>query len=92
MEAIIETANFRGDDADCLVAASLACPACLSGEVDWALAGEHGADARATCRCRSCDHRRTVFLLPDQALRLTLHDRRPLDPTPRPEHLDPALL
>ena len=93
MEAtLVETANFRADDADCLVAASLACPACLSSEVDWALERAHEDDARAVCRCRDCRHRRTLFLLPDQALRLALHADRPLDPTPRPEHYAPDLL
>jgi len=29
-----ETAAFRAHDQDCLVAASLACPVCLSGHVD----------------------------------------------------------
>ena len=92
MGTITETASFRGDDAECLVAASLACPACLSSAVDWALERAHEEDARAACRCRSCGHRRTVFLLPDQALRLALHRSRPLDPTPRPEHVGPVLL
>jgi uncharacterized UBP type Zn finger protein len=47
------TANFHGDDAECLVAASLACRACLSGEIEWRLeVTEH--DPRVHCRCRRC--------------------------------------
>lgn len=81
-----ETANFRGDDADSLVAASLACPACLSSSVSWRL--ERAAyDPSADCRCDRCGHRRTLHLSGDQALRLALHERRPLDPTPRPEEV-----
>ena len=81
-----ETASFREDDADSLVAASLACPACLSSAVTWTL--ERAAyEPFADCACRSCGHRRTLHLSPDQALRLALHEGRPLDPTPRPEEV-----
>jgi hypothetical protein len=81
-----QTANFRVDDADCLVAASLACPACLSSRVAWALEAED-YEPWARCRCRACGHRRTLHLSPEQALRLALHERRPLDPTPSPLEL-----
>lgn len=91
MEALCETANFRGDDVDCLVAASLACSACLSSDVAWSLVMEEHEGA-ARCSCRTCGRRRTVFLRGDQALRLALHERRPLDPTPRAGDADHALL
>ena len=83
MSPCSETAHFRLDDADCLVAASLACPACLSSTVTWTLDRE-GYEPSAECRCHRCGHRRTLHLSPEQALRLALHERRPLDPTPRP--------
>ena len=86
MSASCETAHFRVDDADCLVAASLACPACLSSSVSWSLVDDR-YEPSARCRCRACGHRRTLHLSPDQALRLALHERRPLDPTPRPLEL-----
>jgi hypothetical protein len=86
-----ETASFRVDDADCLVAASLACPACLSGTVSWRLE-DAVYEPAADCRCRHCGHARRVHLSPDQALRLALHERRPLDPTPRPLEVTRAFL
>lgn len=67
----VETAAFRGDDAECMVAAGLSCRRCLSGEVDWVLALEPW-DETARCRCRSCGHRREVSLTGEQALRLAL--------------------
>ena len=83
MSPSADTANFRVDDADSLVAASLACPACLSSAVSWQL--ERAVhEPSAHCSCRRCGHRRTLHLSPEQALRLALHERRPLDPTPRP--------
>ena len=86
MRASAATANFRVDDADSLVVASLACPACLSGAVAWRL--ERAAhDPSADCSCRRCGHRRTLHLSPEQALRLALHERRPLDPRPRPDEM-----
>jgi len=79
-----ETAFFRGADQDCLVAAALACPMCLSGEVSWELV-DSAYEPYVDCSCRTCGHERTVFLAPEQALRLAMHVDRPLDPTPRPE-------
>jgi hypothetical protein len=81
-----ETAHFRVDDADPLVAASLACPVCLSSSIDWTLDPEC-YEPSAQCRCEGCDHRRTLHLSPEQALRLALHERRPLDPTLGPLEL-----
>ncbi len=66
-----ELASFRGDDDSALVAAALACRACLSGEVDWSLLIED-FEAEAMCRCRSCGYVRTVALTSEQALRLSL--------------------
>ena len=66
-----ELATFRGDDDPALVAAALACRACLSGEVDWSLQiGDF--DAEAVCRCLSCGYERSVSLTSEQALRLSL--------------------
>jgi hypothetical protein len=79
-----ETAFFRGSDQDCLVAAALACPMCLSGEVTWRLVTS-AYEGSAECACRKCGHERTVFLAPEQELRLAMHVDRPLDPTLRPE-------
>jgi hypothetical protein len=66
-----ELAIFRGDDDPALVAAALACRACLSGDVEWALRIDD-FDAEAVCRCRGCGYARTVSLTSEQALRLSL--------------------
>ena len=75
--ATLETAHFRGDDADVLVAASLACPGCLSSDVRWTLDAE-SFDPSVEVSCERCGHRRRVFLEPMQELRLALHEDRPL--------------
>ncbi len=75
-----ETALFRPDDSGALVAASLACPLCLSSAVEWSLGGA-GYDRMARCACTACGHEREVFLTPEQALRLSLHRTCPLDLT-----------
>jgi hypothetical protein len=85
MDAHDETAAFRAHDQDCLVAASLSCPLCLSGSVDWHLSVTDDYESHVDCVCTLCGHSRTVFLGQEQALRLALHENRPLDPTPRPE-------
>ena len=66
------------------MAASLACPVCLSGDVGWRLSVSDDYDSHVDCVCEHCGHTRTVFLGQMQALRLALHVDRPLDPTPRP--------
>jgi len=66
-----ETASFRGNDAVCLVEASLACRVCLSSEVEWSLSAEPW-DSRVTCRCMRCGDQRDVSLTDDQAMRLSL--------------------
>ena len=71
MREFTETANFRGNDALCLVEASLACSICLSGDVEWSLRGD-AWDAEVECRCRRCGDVRTVSLTGEQALRLSV--------------------
>ena len=71
MEDSLELANFRGDDEPALVAAALACRACLSGAVDWVLRVED-FEGTVECRCRSCGYVREVSLTSEQALRLSL--------------------
>lgn len=62
---------FREDDPGALVAASLSCPVCLGADVDWSLeVAEY--DPSVVCACRSCGHRRRLFLDGGQALRLAL--------------------
>jgi hypothetical protein len=74
MATLTETASFRGDDATPLVAASLACRMCLSGEIDWSLRVE-AWDSDVECRCRGCGDVRTVSLTGEQALRLSVDQR-----------------
>jgi hypothetical protein len=71
MTEMHELASFRGDDDPSLVAAALACRACLSGDVDWSLHVDD-FDAEAICRCRACGYTRAVSLTSEQALRLAL--------------------
>ena len=71
MNDSLELATFRGDDEPALVAAALACRACLSGAVDWALRVED-FEGTVECRCRSCGYVREVSLTSEQALRLSL--------------------
>lgn len=71
MEETLELASFRGDDEPCLIAASLACRVCLSGDVEWSLRVDD-FDGEVQCRCLSCGDVRTVSLTSDQALRLSL--------------------
>jgi hypothetical protein len=79
--ATLETAHFRVDDADSLVAASLACSGCLSSAVDWRLSSRRREDPSVACHCRSCGRDRRLWVTPDQALRLSMHAVRRLDPT-----------
>jgi hypothetical protein len=69
---LVDTARFRADDPDVLVAASLACPLCLqSDEVVWDATLE-GYDPSVQCRCPDCQQSWRVYLTPEQALRLGL--------------------
>jgi hypothetical protein len=70
-EPALELAQFRGDDDPSLVAAALACRACLSGDVEWSLRLDD-FDGEVECRCRSCGYVREVSLTSEQALRLSL--------------------
>ena len=67
-----ELATFRGDDEPALVAATLACRVCLSGEVEWSVEVDDFHDGWVHCRCRHCGDARVVSLTADQALRLSL--------------------
>jgi len=58
---------------------------CLSGRVDWHLSVTEDYESHVDCVCGVCGYARTVFLGQEQALRLALHEHRPLDPTPRPD-------
>ncbi|MDP8943213.1 MAG: hypothetical protein M3N16_03735 [Actinomycetota bacterium] len=91
MRRFCETASFRADDPDCLVAASLACSRCLSSDVAWALRAT-AYDAAADCRCRACARRFALHLTLEQAVRLSMHEERPLDPVPHPEDARAAAL
>jgi hypothetical protein len=71
MEQTLELATFRGDDDPSLVAAALACRACLSGEVDWSLLIDD-FEGEVVCHCRGCGYTRNVSLTSEQALRLSL--------------------
>jgi hypothetical protein len=71
MDNSLELATFRGDDDPSLVAAALACRACLSAEVDWSLRVDD-FEGTVECRCRSCGYVREVSLTSEQALRLSL--------------------
>ena len=71
MEEMPELASFRGDDDPCLVSAALACRACLSGDVEWALE-IHDFDGEVECRCRHCGNSRRDSLTSEQTLRLSL--------------------
>jgi hypothetical protein len=71
MDDSLELATFRGDDDPSLVAAALACRACLSGDVEWSLRVDD-FDGTAECRCRRCGYTREVSLTSEQTLRLSL--------------------
>jgi uncharacterized Zn finger protein len=71
VEETLELATFRGDDDPSLVAAALACRACLSGDVEYALQVDD-FDGQVEVRCRACGYVRTVSLTSEQALRLSL--------------------
>jgi uncharacterized Zn finger protein len=71
MDQSLELATFRGDDDPQLVAAALACRACLSGDVEWSLRVDD-FDGTVECRCKSCGYVREVSLTSEQTLRLSL--------------------
>jgi hypothetical protein len=69
-----DIARFRPDDPDALVHASLVCPFCLSSErTEWEVEGTFaGYDPSIRCECGPCQQQWTVYLAPEQALRLGL--------------------
>jgi hypothetical protein len=72
MAYLADIARFRPDDPDSLVTSALACPYCLRAEdVEWDDSLE-GYDPSVQCRCPSCQTRWSVYLAPEQALRLGL--------------------
>jgi hypothetical protein len=72
IELLADTARFKQDDPDVLVLASFACPLCLHSEqVRWEAALE-GYDPSVQCRCPSCPEEWSVYLTPEQAVRLGL--------------------
>ena len=72
MVDLSDTARFRPGDPDVLVAASLTCPVCLDSEhVGWSGVLE-GYDPSVRCDCPSCHAHWSVYLTPEQALRLGL--------------------
>jgi hypothetical protein len=71
MDDALELATFRGDDDPSLVAAALACRACLSGDVEWSLRVDD-FEGTVECRCQGCGYVREVSLTSEQALRLSL--------------------
>jgi hypothetical protein len=70
-ETTLELAQFRGNDEQSLVAATLACRACLSGDVEWSLRVDD-FEGEVKCRCRRCGYVRPVSLTSEQTLRLSL--------------------
>ena len=71
MDDSLELAIFRGDDDPSLVAAALACRACLSGDVEWSLRVED-FEGTVECSCQTCGYVREVSLTSEQTLRLSL--------------------
>lgn len=69
---LASVAQFRDDDPNELVLASLACPFCLrSDDVYWRFKSG-GYDPSVECVCPYCEERWRVFMMPHQALRLLL--------------------
>jgi hypothetical protein len=69
---LADIARFRPDDPDALVLASLVCPFCLGSEqVEWEGTLE-GYDPSIECECGPCQQRWSVYLAPEQVLRLGL--------------------
>ena len=72
MTPLADVARFRPDDPDALVWASLACPVCLRSDgVQWTGALD-GYDPSIRCECAPCQQQWSVYLVPEQALRLGL--------------------
>lgn len=67
-----DTARFRVDDPDDLVAASFACPGCLGSQVEVVVTGEDD-EHTAGCSCRMCGAAWNVGLTTWQVVRLRVH-------------------
>jgi hypothetical protein len=72
MSPLVDVARFRPDDPDALVRASLACPVCLRGDVVHWSGALDGYDPSIRCECACCQREWTIYLVPEQALRLGL--------------------
>ena len=76
VKRLSDVARFRQDDPDELVIATLACPVCLGGEqVRWELQ-TGGYDPSVQCACPHCEQTWSVFVTPQQELRLGLMELR----------------
>jgi hypothetical protein len=69
--ALDDSARFRPEDPEDLVAASFACPLCLCAAAQ-VLIVRHDTDATASCLCRHCALGWRVGLDPSQTLRMLL--------------------
>lgn len=67
-----DTARFRVDDPDDLVAASFACPTCLGSQVEVVVTGDY-EEHTARCSCRMCGTGWNVALTTWQVVRLRVH-------------------
>lgn len=67
-----DTARFRVDDPDELVAASFACPGCLGSQVEVVVVGDDD-EHTARCACRMCGMAWIVGLTTWQVVRLRVH-------------------
>ena len=72
MAALADVARFRPEDPDVLVRAALTCPVCLRVEDVEFQDSLEGYDPSVQCCCPSCQTRWSVYLAPDQVLRLGL--------------------
>jgi hypothetical protein len=75
MPRFTDTARFRPNDPEALVAASFACPICLRTDDVRGESALEGYDPSVQCRCPTCQERWRVYLAPEQALRLGLMDQ-----------------
>ena len=72
MSMLADTARFRQDDPDELVAAAFTCPICLHVECVERHVALSGYDPSVECWCPGCEERWRVYVSPHQALRLGL--------------------
>jgi hypothetical protein len=69
---LADTARFRADDPQELVAASLLCPVCLRDAAADRDLDTEGYDPSVLCHCDHCGQSWRVYLTDQQALRLAL--------------------